>query len=187
MSDIILSRSNRADQATQPYPALLENKKDNIAVQECLTKLQNDIADQGVQIHAYNQKMRYLHTKNLCNSFEDQSRFYVDSTFWTTLGRGAQIAFVASSVFTQDWSKLWEHVTQKLPVSETAFKAGHEIYSSFHERKNPAIKSVQLIEQKKVEHLTQSDNTETNIIDRVQQMFQNAKDLLSQLYKSFSS
>lgn len=187
MSHVIISQNNRATQAIEPYPTLFQNKNDDMGVQTCLTNLQNDIADQGVQTHEYNQKMRYLHTKNLCKSFNDQSRFYIDSTFWTTLGRVVQVGFVGSSAFTQDCGKIFEHITQKLPVSEAVFKAGHDIYSSFHQRKDPAIRSVQLIEQKKVEHLTQSDNTETNIIDRVQQMFQNAKDLLSQLYKSFSS
>lgn len=187
MLDAIISQHNRALQTMEPYPTLFENKKSDMGVQTCLTNLQNDIADQGVQIHEYNQKMRYLHTKNLCKSFNDQSRFYIDSTFWTTIGRIAHVGFLGYSAFTHDAGKVLQHIIEKFPVSNDVFKAGHDIYSSFHERINPAIKSDQLIQQKKVEHLTQSDNTETNIIDRVQQMFQNAKDLLSQLYKSFSS
>lgn len=171
MSHLRISKNSMADQG----------------VQTRLTILQNEMADQGVQTHKYNQEMRYIHSEKLLNSFHEQSRFHLDKTFWMGFGRELQLFYVGIAAISSDSGELFKEVIKNLPSSNALFDVGNQLFTPYHESKDPAIRSTQLIAQKKLETLTQSDNVETNILDRVQQMFQNAKDLLAQLHKSFSS
>lgn len=164
-----------------------KNSMDNQGVQARLTTLQNEMADQRVQTYKYNQEMRHIYSQKFLNSFNEQSRFHLDKTLWMALGRELQLFCVVIVAISSESGKIFKEVIKILPRSNVVFDVGNQLFTPYHESKDPAIRSTQLIAQKKLETLAQSDNAETNILDRVQQMFQNAKDLLAQLYKSFSS
>lgn len=151
---------------------------------ELLTKHQNLLIDQGAETYKYNQDIRNVHIKELCNSFNNQSRFHLDKTFYMGIGRAVQLSCLGIWATTNDANQIFKNIIKNLSISNTGFDFCNQLFTPYHESKAPPIHSNQLIEQKKLETLAQSDTAEVNKSDRLQQTIQSAKDVFAQLLKT---
>lgn len=154
---------------------------------ELCTQYQNAVADQRLETCNYHQQMRYLCTKGLSNSFDDQSGFYVKKTLYLLAGRAVQLASLAIFAYAQNTHQIFQDVAKNLSLSNQVYDYCDKIFTPYYESKLPAVQSTQLMEQKKLETLAQLDMTETNKADRLQQTIQSAKDVYAQQLLKASS
>ena len=154
---------------------------------ELCTQYQNALADQRLETCKYHQQMRNIYTKGLSTSFDDQSNFYVKKTSYLLLGRTIQLGVLTIFVCARDNNQIFQDIAKNLSPSNQIYDYCDKIFTPYYESKLPAVQSTQLMEQKKLETLSQLDMTETNKADRLQQTIQSAKDVYAQQLLKASS
>lgn len=149
-----------------------------------ITEQQNQFIDQGTERYKYNKEMQNAYMTQLCNSFDQHSSFYLGNTTWIVTGRIAQIALLSISARSAQMTETLRNFIEKLPPSNASFAIFKELFDSYYKSREPSIESAKIMGQKKLEVLTQSDATERNKTDQLQQTIQNAKDVFAQLIRT---
>lgn len=149
-----------------------------------ITEQQNQFIDQAAERYKYNKEMQNAYMTQLCNSFDQHSSFYLGNTTWIVAGRIAQVALLSLSTSSAQMTATLKKLLEKLPSSNATFDIFKELFDPYYKSGEPFIESAKVMGQKKLEVLTQSDATERNKTDQLQQTIQNAKDVIAQLTRS---
>lgn len=149
-----------------------------------ITEQQNQFIDQGAERYKYNKEMQNAYVTQLCDSFDKHSSFYLGNTTWMVAGRMAQVALLGLSERSEQMTETLKNFIEKLPSSNATFAIFKELFDPYYKSGEPSIESAKVMGQKKLEVLTQSDATERNKSDQLQQTIQNAKDVFAQLLRT---
>lgn len=149
-----------------------------------ITEQQNQFIDQGAERYKYNKEMQNAYMDQVCNSFDKHSSFYLGNTTWMVAGRIAQVALHSVSARSEELNETLKNFLEKLPASNATFSIFKELFDPYYKSTEPSIESAKVMGQKKLEILSQSDATERNKSDQLQQTIQNAKDVFAQLLRT---
>lgn len=151
---------------------------------ESITVKQNEFVDQGAERYKYNKEMQNAYMDQVCNSFDKHSSFYLGNTTWMVAARIAQVALLGVSSHSAELNENLKKFLENLPASHQIFNGFKELFDPYYKSGEPSIESIKVMGQKKLEVLSQSDATERNKTDQLQQTIQNAKDVFAQLLRS---
>lgn len=149
-----------------------------------ITEQQNKFIDQGAKRYKHNKEIENAYMTRLCNSFDQHSNFYLGNTTWMIGGRIVQVALAGVSSRAEETTETLKSFIEKLPSSGASFAIFKELFDPYYKSGEPSIESAKIIGQKKLQVLTESNTTERNKTDQLQQTIQNAKDVFAQLLRT---
>ncbi|MGL4348568.1 MAG: hypothetical protein ACRCSV_03830 [Chlamydiales bacterium] len=142
-----------------------------------LTRSQNALIDQGSKAYQYYQNITNHFTKELFKSFCNESRFYLEKSFYMIGGR-VILQVLCPFIYTvvKKTDGIFNNLINVIPKSIFIYDNCEKIVNPWHDRKLSLVKCDEITAEKKLETIRQADNTEANKGDRLQQTLQNAKD-----------